>query len=129
MENKIVVTGAGRGIGKAISEKLKQRNFSVLDLDKDVCDISDPDAIKKIALELRQKGIKISGLVNNAAINFLWRTAGVGSVTPVHIHSDILNRRIFHFSFFANSPELLFIQISYFSIFFNLNFKIKIIFI
>ena len=68
-----VVTGAARGLGKAIATRLAADGHQVVRVDlaggegvDAVCDITDPDAVHRLAGELGPIGI----LVNNAGI---WR--------------------------------------------------------
>lgn len=89
----ILVTGASRGIGKAICEELVRQGLSVIGVARDVtdveqaamhwkaeghpgtvvamkCDISDPDAIKQMFANIKAdpdlEGVDV--LVNNAAV-------------------------------------------------------------
>jgi len=57
MENKVaIVTGSGRGIGKAIALKLAQEKMNII-----VCDIDD-DTINATVKEIEQLGIKALGI-------------------------------------------------------------------
>ncbi len=73
----IVVTGASRGLGRAICERLLSKNIEVLGLARDTsetpfnaknCDISSYDHIKLISSQLKKEGTKITGLINAAGI-------------------------------------------------------------
>jgi 3-oxoacyl-[acyl-carrier protein] reductase len=73
----IVVTGASRGLGKAICERLVSRRIEVFGLARDVsalavpsagCDVSDAAAVKAVAQRLRKQGASVAGLVNAAGI-------------------------------------------------------------
>jgi 3-oxoacyl-[acyl-carrier protein] reductase len=73
----IVITGASRGLGLAIAERLTQNNLQVLGLSRSpcdlgfetrVCDVSDYESIKQVARELKSNGTPITGLVNAAGI-------------------------------------------------------------
>ena len=73
----IVVTGASRGLGKAITDRLRERGTEVLGLARKVddsseglrqCDVSDAEAVKKVATALRKEKREVSGLVNAAGI-------------------------------------------------------------
>jgi 3-oxoacyl-[acyl-carrier protein] reductase len=80
-----VVTGAARGIGAAISDRLTNDGFDVVRLDLDdaaagvlSCDISDHAAVARIADDLGP----IDVLVNNAGI---WRFGPIETADPVDV--------------------------------------------
>jgi NAD(P)-dependent dehydrogenase (short-subunit alcohol dehydrogenase family) len=79
-----VVTGAARGIGAAISERLANDGFEVVRLDLDdgagvlSCDVSNHAAVARIADDLGP----IDVLVNNAGI---WRFGPIETADPVDI--------------------------------------------
>lgn len=71
---QIIVTGASRGIGRAIAEELDKRGFSVIGLSRSgtstvgravACDVSDESALRALFEEVAANG-PIAGLVNNA---------------------------------------------------------------
>ena len=73
----IIVTGASKGLGRAICERLLKKKFEVLGLSRNVkgipfssysCDVSSYEQVKKIANKLKSKKKKISGLINAAGI-------------------------------------------------------------
>ncbi len=73
----IVVTGASKGLGKAICDRLISKGMPVFGLSRDVknipfssmaCDVSSYEDIKLVAQRLRKSGIKINGLINAAGI-------------------------------------------------------------
>lgn len=73
----IIVTGASRGLGLAIANRLISMGRDVFGLARNVedltfpaaaCDISDSYAVKSIARRLRDDGRQVQGLVNAAGI-------------------------------------------------------------
>ena len=73
----IVVTGASKGLGRAVCERLLAGGHEVFGLARDVtglpfpgmnCDVSQPDQVKAVAQALKRDGKKLSGLVNAAGI-------------------------------------------------------------
>lgn len=73
----IIVTGASKGLGRAICERLQSSGVPVLGLSRDVskvpfesmnCDVSSYDDVKRTARALKQQGRKIHGLINAAGI-------------------------------------------------------------
>lgn len=73
----IVVTGASKGLGKAICERLLAKNIEVFGLARDIsevpfpalsCDISSYEEIKAVVQKLKRGGSKIDGLINAAGI-------------------------------------------------------------
>lgn len=76
-----VVTGAARGLGAAIADRLRADGFDVVRLDTEpaggvlACDVSDRRAVDEIARNLGP----VEVLVNNAGI---WRFAALEDVDP-----------------------------------------------
>ena len=73
----IIVTGASRGLGRAVAERLISSGREVLSLsrtsegapgDSVTCDVSDYEAVKAVAQSLRKEKRVIEGLVNAAGI-------------------------------------------------------------
>lgn len=76
----IIVTGASRGIGKAICERLISNNIEILGLARDIkdiqfnafkCDISSYDEIKYVSKKIKEYKFNISGLINTAGISVM----------------------------------------------------------
>ena len=73
----IIVTGASKGLGKAICERLVKNGVSVLALARDVeglsfhamnCDVSSYESVKTIAQYIKKEKLEITGLVNAAGV-------------------------------------------------------------
>lgn len=73
----IIVTGASRGLGRSVAERLICSGREVLSLsrtsegapgDSVTCDVSDYEAVKTVAQSLRKEKREIEGLVNAAGI-------------------------------------------------------------
>ena len=68
MKNKIaLVTGSTRGIGKAISDTLKENNWTVVDNSRDTFDVGTVDGRKGLVNYVCDNFNKLDLLVNNAA--------------------------------------------------------------
>lgn len=73
----ILVTGASRGLGRAICERLMSKGIEVVGIARNIdnlpfrafsCDVSSYDSVKTIVQNLKQEGAYIDGLVNAAGI-------------------------------------------------------------
>jgi 3-oxoacyl-[acyl-carrier protein] reductase len=73
----IIITGASRGLGRAICERLLSSGAEILGLARNVtnlqfesiqCDVSSYDEVKQVAQALKREGKTISGLINAAGI-------------------------------------------------------------
>ena len=66
MKKKVLLTGASRGIGKAIYELIKD-DFDVLTPSRGELDLSDINSIEKYFKD----NIQVDILINNAGINII----------------------------------------------------------
>lgn len=73
----IIVTGASRGLGRAICDRLLASGKDVLGLARNVddlpfpniaCDVSNYDQVKGVARELRKQKAEVTGLINAAGV-------------------------------------------------------------
>lgn len=73
----IIVTGASRGLGRAICDRLIAAGHEVFGLARNVddlpfpamaCDVADYDQVKAVARELRKQKAEITGLINAAGV-------------------------------------------------------------
>ena len=85
LKNKIIlITGAGRGIGKHLAEKIAEQDAIVFSIDKKFeekvsknqknifeieCDITDVIKFKKVCSEIIKKKKRIDVLINNAGVS------------------------------------------------------------
>lgn len=95
----IVVTGASKGLGKAICDRLISKNIPVFGLSRNVddvsfpsmaCDVSSYDDVKAVAHRLKKEGIKITGLVNAAGI----ASMNLAVTTPPSISQKIIHTNL-----------------------------------
>lgn len=73
----IIVTGASRGLGRAIADRLLSNGHQVFGLARRVeglnfpsaeCDVSDWENVKAVSKEVRARGHQVKGLINAAGI-------------------------------------------------------------
>jgi 3-oxoacyl-[acyl-carrier protein] reductase len=95
----IVVTGASKGLGRAICERLLEKNIEVLGLARDVdkvpfasmsCDVSSYESVKAVALKIKKDGNKVIGLVNAAGI----ASMNLAVTTPPSMSQKIINTNL-----------------------------------
>jgi 3-oxoacyl-[acyl-carrier protein] reductase len=92
----IIVTGASRGLGRAICDRLLSKNISVFGIARNVtnipfpsmsCDVSSYDDVKAVVQRLKKEDIKVDGLVNAAGIDSM----NLAVITPPEISQKIIH--------------------------------------
>ena len=95
----IVVTGASKGLGRAICERLIERNIEVFGLARNVesvpfasmrCDVSSYESVKAVAQHLKKEAVKVTGLVNAAGI----ASMNLAVTTPQSVAQKIINTNL-----------------------------------
>jgi 3-oxoacyl-[acyl-carrier protein] reductase len=95
----IVVTGASRGLGRAICERLRAGGVEVYGLARDSsgipapsmnCDVSSYEQVKAVAQAMKRDGRKIDGLVNAAGI----ASMNLALTTPAHVSRDLVHTNL-----------------------------------
>lgn len=95
----IIVTGASKGLGRAICERLIAKNISVLGLARNVeevpfnsmcCDVSSYDSVKAVAQQLKKEGVKVTGLINAAGV----ASMNLAVTTPQSVVQRIINTNL-----------------------------------
>lgn len=92
----IIVTGASRGLGRAICDRLLSKDIAVFGLARNTqdvpfpsmsCDVSSYEDVKHVAQRLKKEGLKISGLINAAGI----ASMNLAITTPAVVSQKIIN--------------------------------------
>lgn len=95
----IIVTGASRGLGRAICDRLIKNNIDVIGLARNVnkvpfssisCDVSSYDSVKSVAQRLKKEGAKVVGLINAAGI----ASMNLAVTTPQSVAQNIINTNL-----------------------------------
>lgn len=95
----IVVTGASRGLGRAICERLIKKNIDVFGLsrnEEDIpfssmsCDVSSYESVKAVVQYLKKDGVKVAGLVNAAGI----ASMNLAVTTPQSVVQNVINTNL-----------------------------------
>ena len=95
----IIVTGASKGLGRVICDRLIQKNIDVFGLARNVdnlkfnstsCDVSHYEDIKSIALKLKKDGVKVTCLINAAGI----ASMNLALTTPASVVQKIINTNL-----------------------------------
>ncbi len=92
----IAITGASKGLGRAICERLLEKDFEVFGIARSVeglpfpsiaCDVSSYQQVKEVTQKLKKDGVKISALINAAGI----ASMNLAVTTPWHIAENIIH--------------------------------------
>jgi 3-oxoacyl-[acyl-carrier protein] reductase len=92
----IIVTGASRGLGRAICERLLGSGHDVLGVARDVqdlpfravgCDVSSYEAVKQLVQGLKREKVIVNGLVNAAGI----ASMNLAVTTPSQVSQRLIN--------------------------------------
>ena len=95
----IVVTGASRGLGRSICDRLLSKDIEVFGLARNVegipfpsmrCDVSSYEDVKAVAQKLKKDDLKIDGLINAAGI----ASMNLAVTTPSNISQDIVHTNL-----------------------------------
>jgi 3-oxoacyl-[acyl-carrier protein] reductase len=95
----IVVTGASKGLGRAICDRLISKGFPVLGLARNVdgvpfpavnCDVSSYENVKAVSQTLKKAGVKVVGLINAAGI----ASMNLAVTTPPNVSQNIVNTNL-----------------------------------
>jgi 3-oxoacyl-[acyl-carrier protein] reductase len=95
----IIVTGASKGLGRAICERLIEKKVDILGLARNVeevpfssmsCDVSSYDSVKAVAQQLKKNGANVEGLVNAAGI----ASMNLAVTTPASVAQKIINTNL-----------------------------------
>lgn len=95
----IIVTGASKGLGRAICERLIENKIDVFGAARNVedvpfasmsCDVSSYDSVKAVVQKLKKDGVKVHGLVNAAGI----ASMNLAVTTPPNVAQKIINTNL-----------------------------------
>ena len=95
----IVVTGASKGLGRAICDRLISKNLSVFGLARNIektpfpsmsCDVSSYEDVKAATQRLKKDRVKIDGLINAAGI----ASMNLAVTTPPKVSQNIVQTNL-----------------------------------
>lgn len=91
----IVVTGASKGLGRAICERLLDKGFEVFGIARNIeglpfpsvaCDVSSYEQVKTVSQKFKKDGVRITGLINAAGI----ASMNLAVTTPASVTVNII---------------------------------------
>lgn len=92
----IVVTGASKGLGRDICERLLEKGFEIFGIARNIeglpfpsmeCDVSSYEQVKAVSQKLKNDGVRITGLINAAGI----ASMNLAVTTPASVAVNIIN--------------------------------------
>jgi 3-oxoacyl-[acyl-carrier protein] reductase len=92
----VIVTGASRGLGYAICQRLIDKGIEVAGISRNVeglpftsyaCDVSNYEEVKSVAKQIQKSKIKVSALLNVAGI----ASMNLALTTPPKVSTNIIN--------------------------------------
>jgi len=95
----IVVTGASRGLGRAICERFIEKDIDVFGLARNIeavpfasmaCDVSSYESVRAVVQHLKRASVKVTGLVNVAGI----ASMNLAVTTPQSVAQRIINTNL-----------------------------------
>ena len=95
----IVVTGASKGLGRDICDRLIEKNIDVFGLARNIedipfasmsCDVSSYESVKVVVQHIKKEGLKITGLVNAAGI----ASMNLAVTTTASVAQKIINTNL-----------------------------------
>jgi 3-oxoacyl-[acyl-carrier protein] reductase len=95
----IVVTGASKGLGRAICDRLISKGISVFGLARNVkgvpfpsmsCDVSLYENVKLVSQKIRKEGSKVEGLINAAGV----ASMNLAVTTPPDVSENIVHTNL-----------------------------------
>ena len=95
----IVVTGASKGLGRAICDRLISKGIPVFGLARNVddvpfpsmnCDVSSYENVKAVSQRLKKEGVKVVGLINAAGI----ASMNLAITTPPNVSQNIVHTNL-----------------------------------
>jgi len=95
----IIVTGASKGLGRAICERLISKKIDVFGVARNCenisfpsmqCDVSSYEQVQSVAKKLKKENKKISGLINAAGIDIM----NLAVITPQDVSQKIIHTNL-----------------------------------
>tara|TARA_B100001123_G_C15322028_1_gene1028260 strand:+ start:503 stop:1180 length:678 start_codon:yes stop_codon:yes gene_type:complete len=95
----IIVTGASRGLGKSICDRLLSKDYEVFGLARNIdglsfpsmsCDVSLFQDIKRVIQKIKKEGLKVEGLINAAGI----ASMNLAVTTPPKLAESIIHTNL-----------------------------------